>query len=537
MDEKNNTTLDERELQLLEQERIINAELDAKIAAAHDKFPKAVYFILPNEFGERFCFYGIKNLMNLYLRTAYGFDAALAKSQVHLFNGLIYLFPLFGAAISDSFLGKYHTIIYLSAVYFIGNALLSIFSINNLIAPYGSYPIWTYLLPIVLIAMGTGGIKPCVSSHGGDQFLPTQTTLIDRFFSLFYISINVGSLISQIITPYLKERVNCFGQKCFFLAFGFPTLLFGLAVIIFIAGFKYYRIVPPVGEFLPYKALKTAIYAARRYFKASKQERIAKGHWLKFSEEIVGAEFVEETRLLGKVIVILSPIIFFWTLYDQKSTEWQNQYEKMNHMYFGFINLPTEASTVLNSILIILLVPTLTYVVYPFLERRNLRITILNRMVIGYALGIIAFILSTCLQYAVEANSSSLVKDDKGAAKACPNCLNGTIQFVQFFILSLGEAMLSPTGVQFAYTQVGRQMKASSTSIWLLTTAIGNYFVMALELGIRTVDSQIKMWIYIGIATFFWCIFVYLGRYWYVHKEDEDAARLVNNEVDQSIKA
>lgn len=83
-----------------------------------------------------------------------------------------------------------------------------------------------------MISIGTGGIKPCVSSFGGDQFvLPQQALQLQRFFSIFYFSINAGSLISTFFTPILRNNVKCFNQEtCFPLAFGTPSVLMIISI-------------------------------------------------------------------------------------------------------------------------------------------------------------------------------------------------------------------------------------------------------------------------------------------------------------------
>lgn len=83
------------------------------------------------------------------------------------------------------------------------------------------------VIGLLLIAVGTGGIKPCVSAFGGDQFkLPQQASQLATFFSLFYFAINAGSLISTSLTPVLREDVHCFGNNdCYSLAFGVPGAL------------------------------------------------------------------------------------------------------------------------------------------------------------------------------------------------------------------------------------------------------------------------------------------------------------------------
>jgi solute carrier family 15 oligopeptide transporter 1 len=88
------------------------------------------------------------------------------------------------------------------------------------------------LLGLFIIGVGTGGIKPCVSAFGGEQFVrPQQDKQLEQFFSYFYISINAGSLLSTLLTPILREDVQCFGQNsCFPLAFGVPAVLMVVAI-------------------------------------------------------------------------------------------------------------------------------------------------------------------------------------------------------------------------------------------------------------------------------------------------------------------
>lgn len=134
-----------------------------------------------------------------------------------------YFFPLLGAILSDSYLGKFRTIFYVSIIYAAGSVLLALASAQPIGLPQKEFSI----LALVLIAVGTGGIKPCVSAFGGDQFkLPQQETQLALFFSLFYFSINAGSLISTFLTPILRNDVHCFDEdSCFPLAFAVPGVL------------------------------------------------------------------------------------------------------------------------------------------------------------------------------------------------------------------------------------------------------------------------------------------------------------------------
>ena len=72
--------------------------------------------------------------------------------------------------------------------------------------PLGAGEIAGPMIGLFLIALGTGGIKPCVSAFGGDQFTSDQSHLLQSFFSVFYFAINAGSLLSMLITPVLRGR-------------------------------------------------------------------------------------------------------------------------------------------------------------------------------------------------------------------------------------------------------------------------------------------------------------------------------------------
>lgn len=81
------------------------------------------------------------------------------------------------------------------------------------------------------MAMGTGGIVPCISAFGGDQFIvPQQERQLVEFFSIFFVFVNIGVLVSRFISPVLRGDVHCFGEdSCYTLAFSVPAILMGIS--------------------------------------------------------------------------------------------------------------------------------------------------------------------------------------------------------------------------------------------------------------------------------------------------------------------
>ncbi|KAI7831634.1 POT family-domain-containing protein [Gamsiella multidivaricata] len=503
--------------------------------------PKAVFFILPNEFGERFCYYGVQPNLNKYFRLISGMTSVDAKVFSTAFTMLAYFFPLIGAALSDSFLGKWWTIISFAIVYLIGMIMVTVFAIPNLIGPVGQVSHFLTFLPMLIIAIGTGGIKPCVSSHGGDQYLPSQEAAKDVFFNVFYVAINVGALIAQFVVPELT-KLQCYGQDtCYAGAFLLPTIVFALALAIFASGHRFYRIVPPLGEFLPLKALKATILAATRYRAATAAERQAKGHWLNFAEEEYGGVFVEECRDFGLVLVpVVIPFAFCWMLYNQNSNEWSDQYYLMNGAIFG--GKDPQKSYVqsaqygnINTILIILLVPFLATVVYPFCARRGWSFGPQRRMATGFFFVVLSFAVSAALAPMIEKAFRQSGRDIDNAADYdgtyCEQCYSAWLQFPQWFLLSLGEALFSPTGVQFTYIEAGRQFRAVSTSFWLLSTSLGSILIIILEPAFADagLTSGTKGWAYSGIGLFGFILYC-IASYFYTPRKNRpsinEAARI-----------
>lgn len=138
------------------------------------------------------------------------------------------LMCIFGAIVSDVWIGRYKTIFYLSIVYAIGSILVAMSSIQALnISPNNAL-----IAGLLISAIGSGGIKTCATAFGADQFkLPEQMAQLATYFSMFYFTINLGSFLSDMTTPMLRANVHCFGQNdCFPLAFGVPAILMIISI-------------------------------------------------------------------------------------------------------------------------------------------------------------------------------------------------------------------------------------------------------------------------------------------------------------------
>ncbi|MDD2763362.1 MAG: MFS transporter [Opitutaceae bacterium] len=221
-------------------------------AARDDRFPAGVPYIVGNEGAERFSFYGMRQILYIYLTSLFiSFAAestvapdALAGAKVHatqvvhLFNAGVYLFPMIGAILADRLLGKYRVIFWVSLVYCAGHAALAFAGRSGALGNLSLAELAMYA-GLILVSIGSGGIKPCVSANVGDQFTAKNAHLVTRIFQIFYFIINFGSFFASLLTPWLYQ--NCGAEW----AFGVPGILMGIATVVFWFGRRKFVRAPP----------------------------------------------------------------------------------------------------------------------------------------------------------------------------------------------------------------------------------------------------------------------------------------------------
>uniref|UniRef100_A0A8C7SQ57 Solute carrier family 15 member 1 n=1 Tax=Oncorhynchus mykiss TaxID=8022 RepID=A0A8C7SQ57_ONCMY len=356
-------------------------------------YPLSIFFIV-------FCTLGITtvalSVLVLYFRYFLRFDDDLATSIYHTFVALCYLTPILGAIVADSWLGKFKTIIYLSIVYAIGQVVMAVSAIHDITDTDrdGTPDNLTFVLSMVgllLIALGTGGIKPCVAAFGGDQFQDHQAKQRSTFFSVFYLCINGGSLLSTIITPILRGQ-ECgihSQQKCYPLAFGVPAALMVVALVVFIIGSGMYHKTEPQGNIM-LDVCKCIGFAIKNRFRHRSSSYPKRMHWMDWAEEKHEKLLIAQIKMVLKVLFLYIPLPMFWTLFDQKGSRWTLQATTM------------DGNFTVNPILILTLVPIMDSVVYPLIKKCGLNFTPLRRMTVGMFLAAMAFVAAALVQIQID---------------------------------------------------------------------------------------------------------------------------------------
>ncbi|XP_031639199.1 solute carrier family 15 member 2-like, partial [Contarinia nasturtii] len=403
-------------------------------------YPKRIFLIIGNEFCERFNFYGMRAILVFYMKYKLDFTESDAAVLFHTFVMLMYLTCILGAVLSDVWLGKFRTILYLSILYAAGSIIVSISAVPGIVIS----PKMALYIGLTLIAFGGGGIKPCVSAFGGDQFkLPEQSTQMATYFSLFYFVFNAGSFISTLITPVLRADVHCFNENdCYSLAFGVPALLMILAILFFVSGRSSYTCVKTSSDNMLLKMLKCTWHAI--VTKQLERKTKPRKNLLDYSIEKYGAQLVDDIRAMVKICVLYLPFSFFWTLSYQPGSLWTFQASKMNGD-LGFYTMKPDQMQMVESLMVLIFIPLYQTVVNPALAIIGIRRP-LQKLTFGGAMAVISFLLAAYVEHRIDSMPTKSV--------------NILWQMPQYTVFTLAEAMVSVTGLSYSYSQAPESMKS-----------------------------------------------------------------------------
>uniref|UniRef100_A0A3B5MVC3 Solute carrier family 15 member 1b n=1 Tax=Xiphophorus couchianus TaxID=32473 RepID=A0A3B5MVC3_9TELE len=387
-------------------------------------YPLSIFFIVVNEFCERFSYYGMRAVLVLYFKYFLKWDDDFSTTIYHTFVALCYLSPILGAIIADSWLGKFKTIVYLSIVYTAGQVIMAVGAINDITdgnkdgTPDNmTFHIALSMVGLLLIALGTGGIKPCVAAFGGDQFNDDQEKQRSTFFSIFYLSINAGSLLSTIITPILRAQ-KCgihTQQQCYPLAFGVPAALMVVSLIVFIVGSGMYNKTAPSGNIMV-KVCKCIFFAIMNRFHNRSSQIPKREHWLDWAEEKYDKLLIAQVKMVLKVLFLYIPLPMFWALFDQQGSRWTLQATTMDGNFGLMVIQPDQMQTV-NPILILIMVPVMDFIIYPLISKCKLNFTPLRKITVGMFLAGLAFVAAALVQLQIDATLPDFPSSTEQQAK------------------------------------------------------------------------------------------------------------------------
>ncbi|OIW19866.1 hypothetical protein TanjilG_27232 [Lupinus angustifolius] len=493
---------------------------------------RACPFILGNECCERLAYYGMSTNLVLYFKNRLHQHSAIASKNVSNWSGTCYITPLIGAFVADSYLGRYWTIAIFSIIYVIGMTLLTLSASipgikptchgngdENCHANVGQSAVC--FLALYLVALATGGIKPCVSSYGADQFDdadPAEKEHKSSFFNWFYFSINIGALIASSLLVWIQDNVG-WGW-----GFGIPAVAMAIAVVSFFSGTRLYRNQKPGGSALT-RICQVIVASIKKYhvqvpsdksllYEIADTEIAIEGsrklehtNELRFFDKaaVIGQSDnvkdsanpwrlctvtqVEELKSILRLLPVWSTGIIFATVYGQMGTLFVLQGQTMNtHVGNSTFKIPPASLSIFDTLSVIFWVPVydriIVALVRKFSGNKN-GLTLLQRMGVGLFISIFAMVAAAILEVM---RLRSVRKHNYYELEEIPMTIFW--QVPQYFIIGCAEVFTFIGQLEFFYDQAPDAMRSLCSALSLLTAALGQYFSSLLVTIVTSISTK-----------------------------------------------
>lgn len=491
---------------------------------------KACPFIIGNECCERLAYYGMSSNLVRYFKHRLNQHASVATRNNQNWSGTCYITPLIGAFLADAYLGRYWTIALFSIIYVFGMTLLAMSATVHGIKPRcytedNCDPTVTqsavFFVALYLVALGTGGIKPCVSSYGADQFDDTNETEKKHkssFFNWFYFSINIGALIASSVLVWVQDNVS-WGW-----GFGIPAIAMAIAVVFFFSGTRLYRNQKPGGSPLTrlcqvvvasFRKCRVAIPADKSllYETTDAESNIKGSRKVEHTEELsffdkaaVETESddikgtvnswrlctvtqVEELKAVIRLLPIWATGIIFAAVYSQMSNLFVLQGERMNtHVGNSTFKIPPASLSIFDTLSVIFWVPIYDRIIVPvtrkFTGHKN-GLTQLQRMGIGLFISIFAMVVAAILELE---RLREVRRHNYYEVKEMPMTIFW--QVPQYFLIGCAEVFTLIGQLEFFYEQAPDAMRSFCSALQLTTIALGNYLSSLLVTIVTAITAR-----------------------------------------------
>uniref|UniRef100_A0ACD5TVL7 Uncharacterized protein n=1 Tax=Avena sativa TaxID=4498 RepID=A0ACD5TVL7_AVESA len=476
---------------------------------------RACFFILGTECCERLAYYGIANNLVTYLKVKLHQGNLEAARNVTTWTGTCYLTPLIGAILADSYWGKYWTIAIFSSVYFIGLAVLTLSaSLTALQPPSCSGSVCpeaillqsgSFFLGLYMIALGTGGIKPCVSSFGADQFDesdPTERVNQGSFFNWFYFCINTGALISGTVIVWIQDNSG------WGIGFAIPTVFMALAIASFFSASNMYRFQKPGGSPLtrvcqvivaairkwhvevPHDASllyevdgqNSAIEGSRKLEHTSELEFLDKAAIVSAADgksdpfanpyKLCTVTQVEELKILIRMFPVWATTILSNVVFAQNSIFVEQGMVLDKRV--GSFNIPPASLLSFDIISAMIWIPFYDRVLIPIARKftgREKGFSDLQRM----GIGLVMSIMTTACAALVEWKRLEIARSGGLIHENVPVPMSILWQIPQYFFAGAAEVFTAIGQLEFFYDQAPDAMRTLCAAFALITVAAGSY--------------------------------------------------------------
>uniref|UniRef100_A0ACD5TW75 Uncharacterized protein n=2 Tax=Avena sativa TaxID=4498 RepID=A0ACD5TW75_AVESA len=484
---------------------------------------KACKFILVTECFEELAYYGIQFNLVTFLRTILQESNVSAARNYTNWQGTCYIAPLVGAIVADSYLGRYLTTLAFFAVYLMGMAAMSISASFPAAActgldclqdgsPSSSSQSAVFFLGLYMMAIGAGGIKPCVSSFGADQFddgVPAERLKKNSFFNWFFFSIYIGSFVSGTVVVWVQDHCG------WVIGLWTPTVFIALAIGSFLLGSSSYRVQKPLGS--PIERVSQVLVAAflkrnvglprdaSLLYELPEDKSIAddgakklqhtpvlsfldKAAVISSTDELTSEPWrlctvtqVEELKIVIGMLPIWATGIVYFSVLAQFSSTFLEQ-GRMMDTAVGAFAIPPASLASFDAVSVILFVPVYDRVLIPVARRftgNERGFSELQRFGIGLFLSVLVMSAAAV----VETRRLAL---DRVAAP--PMCI--LWQVPQYLLVGASVVFACVGQSEFFYNEAPESMRSLCSALGLLTVSLGSYLSSLVVTVVSSVTTR-----------------------------------------------
>ncbi|XP_057952591.1 protein NRT1/ PTR FAMILY 2.8 [Malania oleifera] len=492
---------------------------------------KAIKYILGNESFEKLASMSLIANLTVYLNTQYNMGGMLLVNVVNIWSGCSNIAPLAGAFISDTYLGRFQTLLFGSIASFLGMGIVTltagipqlrppICTAQSLCLQPQIWQLGILFAGLGLLAVGAGGIRPCNIAFGADQ-LDTTTEKgkkqLESFFNWWYFSFTIMLLIALTGVVFVQNNIS------WVLGFAIPTACLFMSILIFLLGKQTYICKVPQGSIFvdmakvivaayrksgPTLVPAASCYEPRLYnsqfqedqCSGSKLARTERFKWLDKAALITdpsqldpqgkpedgwrlcSVQQVEQLKcFLGIVPVWLSGIACFIVM-DQQNTYGILQAIQMNKSIGPHFSIPPAWMNLTSMIALSTWILIYERVYIPLTkktkkDKRNLRLSMQARIKIGIVMSILCMLVAGVVE--------KRRRDSALRLQSFVSPLSVALLLPQLVLSGLTEAFAAVAIMEFLSTQMPESMRTIAGAIFFLSLSVASYLSSVLASIIR----------------------------------------------------
>ncbi|XVF00257.1 hypothetical protein REPUB_Repub03eG0269500 [Reevesia pubescens] len=530
----------------------------------------AAIFVIFVEMAERFAFYGLAGNLIMYLTNNLGEPVATAAKNVNTWVGVSSIFPLLGAFIADSYLGRFKTIIASSLIYFLGMVLLSL-SVS--VIPMHSRKA-VFFTALYVLAIGEGGHKPCVQTFAADQFdenNPEEKAAKSSFFNWWYLGIVTGASVAIVVVIYLQDNVSWTA--------GFGVLAGSLAVAlaVFLIGIKKYRHQRPTGS--PFTTVAQVFVAAAKKWRVSETHggrgicyeddrggsqaqgqtrgrNLVRTKQFRFLDKamiidnkdtlsktknpwrLCSLNQVEEVKLVLRLIPIWLGCLMFCAVITQLHTFFTKQGSTMLRSIGPHFQVPAAALQSLVGVTILIAVPVYDRVFVPIARKitgHPSGITMLQRIGIGLFVSVLNMVVAGLVETARvnTARKHGLIDTPKAVVPMSVWWL-----LPQYVLAGIGDVFTIVGLQELFYDQMPEEMRSIGAAAYISIVGIGSFINTAIISVVQMITSRhgnvwlgdnlnrahlnYYYWVLAGLSAINLCVYIWIANGFVYKKVEND---------------